>query len=122
MGHVHLQHTESEPTHAATERVRPEELAAALSRLEERRQREAAQQAGTVPLGEMLQELGVDRSPEEVLAEIEAQRAAELLAQQAAQQSSQLRTRTRRPHLAFVIAVLVAFGLLAGVPLVFLRS
>lgn len=60
---------------AAKVRVTPEELAAALSRLEAQKEAGQRQADGTIPLGEAVQELGLNTTPEELLQEIEAGRA-----------------------------------------------
>ena len=56
---------------AAQVRVTPQELAAALARIEARQ----GEQEGTIPLGDAVQELGLNTTPEELLREIEAGRA-----------------------------------------------
>lgn len=58
------------PSPAANVRVTPEELAAALARLEARQ----GEREGTIPLGDAVQELGLNATPEELLHEIEAGR------------------------------------------------
>jgi len=60
--------TTSQP--AAQVRVTPEELAAAITRLEARKDAGQRHTAGTIPIGEAVQQLGVDTTPEEVLAEV----------------------------------------------------
>ncbi len=59
------------PSPAAQVRVTPQELAAALARLEARQ----GEREGTIPLGDAVQELGLNATPEELLREIEAGRA-----------------------------------------------
>ncbi len=61
---------------AAQTRVTPEELAHAIASLEARRLDETRHQEGTIPIGEAVRELGLDATPEEVLAEVRAQREA----------------------------------------------
>ena len=56
---------------AAQVRVTPQELAAAIARLEARQ----GENEGTIPLGDAVQELGLNATPEELLREIEAGRA-----------------------------------------------
>lgn len=56
---------------AAQVRVTPQELAAAIARLEARQ----GETDGTIPLGDAVQELGLNATPEELLREIEAGRA-----------------------------------------------
>ena len=64
----HDQHEEQ----AAKVRVTPEELATALSRIEARKDAGQRQVDGTIPIGEAVQQLGIDITPEEVLAEVQA--------------------------------------------------
>ncbi len=61
---------------AAQTRVTPEELAHAIASLEARRLDETRHQENTIPIGEAVRELGLDATPEEVLAEVRAQREA----------------------------------------------
>ncbi len=70
-------------------RVRPEELAAALSAIEARR---TAAMNSTVVLQEALSELQIDATPEEVWQEIETRRKAEETATQAKVQKKRRRT------------------------------
>lgn len=60
-----------EQSAAAEARVTASELAGALASLESRK----AASGGTLPLGEAIAELSLDATPEELLAEVEAQRA-----------------------------------------------
>jgi len=57
---------------AAQVRVTPEELATALSRIEARKDAGQRHADGTIPIGEAVQQLGLDTTPEEVLAEVQA--------------------------------------------------
>lgn len=59
---------------AAQVRVKSEELARALASIEARRQEEARQLEGTVVIGDVVQELQLDATPEEIFAEVQAQR------------------------------------------------
>lgn len=63
------------PLPAAQRRVTPEELNAALEALESRRQEQAHQVQQTVAIGEVVQELDLPVTPEEVWQQIQAQRA-----------------------------------------------
>ena len=67
--------TETTALPAAQIRVRREEFARAISALEARRQEEARYLEGTVAVEDTLRELQVDVSTEEVMQQIEAQRA-----------------------------------------------
>lgn len=60
---------------AAQVRVKAEELAQALAAIELRRQEEARRLEGTVVIGDAVQELQLDVTPDELLAEVQAQRA-----------------------------------------------
>ena len=68
--HENNQETSSPP--AAQARVTPEELATALSRVEARKDNGQRHVDGTISIGEAVQHLGVDATPEEVLAEVQA--------------------------------------------------
>lgn len=70
------EHNSTQPS-AAQARVTPEELAQAVARIEARQaeqQAQAAREAETIPIGQAVEELGLGMAPEEILAEIEAQR------------------------------------------------
>jgi len=86
------------PSPAAQVRVTPQELAAALARLEARQ----GGLDGTIPLGDAVQELGLNATPEELLREIEAGRAR--------QQASHPKTRLAKAGRA--AAALTCGGLL----------
>ncbi len=59
---------------ASQERVTGAELTQAMARIEARRQAEAKRPAGTVPLGQAVEEMDLAVTPEELLAEVEALR------------------------------------------------
>ena len=61
---------------ASQQRITPEEMSVALAALESRREEEAQRMAGTVPIGQAVQELGLDVTPEQVWEQVQAQRAA----------------------------------------------
>ncbi len=82
---------------AAKVRVTPEELAAAITALQIRKEG----QPGTIAIGEAVEELGLDVTPEEVLAEV-----------QAWQQATPQRARRQRGR-SFVLALGIA-GVLLG--------
>lgn len=67
----------SQSSAAASARVTPHELAQAVARIEARQAEEARRQQETIPIGQAVQELGLGLAPEEILAEIEAQRGQE---------------------------------------------
>lgn len=91
-------HDESEIP-AAQIRVRSEELARALASIEARREEEARLLEGTVPIGEVVQELQLDATPEEVWAEIQKQRA-EASAQRSAVHTVRLKPERVPPEAA----------------------
>ncbi len=68
-----LNHTENEPVPAAQTRIKTEQLARAVAAIEARRQRDAQALVGTLVIGEAVEELSLDMTPEEILAEVEAQ-------------------------------------------------
>ncbi len=71
---------DSAPTEQAASpaqiRVTPEELAKALAAVEARREQSSREAAGTIPIGEAVQQLGFDVTPEEIWAEVQAGRVA----------------------------------------------
>jgi len=74
-----LKHEDTSQTQspaAAQVRVTPEELAAAITRLEAKKDAGQRNLEGTVAIGEVVQQLGLDVTPEEVLAEVQAKRQA----------------------------------------------
>ena len=68
----HEDNPQMPPQSAAQVRVTPEELAAAVTALQIRKEG----QPGTIAIGDAVDELGLDVTPEEVLAEVQASRAA----------------------------------------------
>lgn len=60
---------------AARVRVTTRELADAMASLQARKEAAARRMEGSIPLGEAIQELQLDATPEELLAEVQAQRA-----------------------------------------------
>lgn len=61
-------------TPAGKVRVTPEELMQAMAAIQARREQEARERDATITIGEAVQELGLDASPEEILAVVQAQR------------------------------------------------
>ena len=82
---------------AANVRVTPEELAAAVTALQIRKEGSP----GTITIGDAVEELGLDVSPEEVLAEVEARRATKK------RPSSKMRLRVLSAALAALVGVSV---------------
>ncbi len=66
----HEDATQTSPSPAAKVRVTPEELAAAVTALQIRKEGSP----GTIAIGDAVEELGLDVTPEEVLAEVQAKR------------------------------------------------
>lgn len=63
------------PSQPASEvRVTPEELAAAITRLEARKDTHQHQADSTVAIGDVVEQLGLDATPEEILLEVESGR------------------------------------------------
>ena len=98
----HEDHLETPAQTAAQARVTPQELAAALARLEARQ----GGLDGTIPLGDAVQELGLNATPEELLREIEAGRARH--------QTSSSLTRRAKAGLAGAAALIGVPVLLGG--------
>ncbi len=97
---------ETIPPTAAQARVTPEELAAALSRIEARKDAGQRQVDGTIPIGEAVQQLGIDTTPEEVLAEVQAIR------------QEPMRTKKRQPSIAQRLVLSLGLsGILLGIAL-----
>lgn len=66
---------ESDALSAERVRVTPEELAAAISRLDARKDANQRHADATIPIGEAVQQLGLEATPEEILAEVRTVRA-----------------------------------------------
>ena len=66
--------TTQPPTPTGQNRVTPEELSRALAALEGRKQAEAQRLAGTIPIEEAVTQLHLDATPDEIWAEVQAQR------------------------------------------------
>ena len=94
----HEEDSETSPRPAAQVRVTPEELATALSRIEARKDAGQRQVDGTIPIGEAMQQLGVDATPEEVLAEVQAIR------------QEPMRAKMRRPSVAERLVLSLGLG------------
>ena len=91
---------------AAQVRVTPEELATALSRIEARKDAGQRHVDGTIPIGEAMQQLGVETTPEEVLAEVQAIR------------QEPRRAKKRRPSVAERLVLSLGLsGILLGLAL-----
>lgn len=105
----HEQPQEQIQSPAAQVRVTPEELAAALARLEARR----AGADGKIAIGDAVSELSLDATPEEVLAEVQAgQKQVQAVAQTQTTQTQ--RQSPQRQHLAAYVAVGALVFIMAG--------
>jgi hypothetical protein len=99
-------------------RVSPQELAQALQTVEERKEAEARAQVDTIPLGQAIQALGVNYTPEEVLAALQANRARpQEVGLKRSGRPLRLRART-----ALLLACAVPSVLLLGIGLRSLRT
>jgi len=81
-------------------RVTPEELATAITRLEAHKDSTQRNLEATVAIGDVIQQLGLDASPEDILAEVERERARKL--------SSNKKPRTFRKRLRLSLITGVA--------------
>jgi hypothetical protein len=94
---------------SARQRVTPEELAKALAAIEARKEQSERDAAGTIPIGEAVQQLGFDSSADEIWNEVQTQR-----------QQNHWQTQTRLPRKtrrALIAGVCVAGLVLAGIGL-----
>ncbi len=106
-----LKHDETQHLPATQQRVTAEELARAVSALDEARA--AEQISGTAPIGQVVQELNLDATPEEIWAQVQVQRA-----QDAAKTSTQTarvlpaarQVQRRRKVKGWVLVVLACTG------------
>ena len=103
-----LQHeppdTEQMPS-AAERRVTPEELAKALAAVEARKEQSARQQENTIPIGEAVQQIGFDATPEQIWAEVQAQRQ---------NQDQAMRRLPKKARRRLWLALCVVFPVLIG--------
>ena len=91
-----LKHDEPHDLPAANQRVTAEELSRAVSALDEARA--AEQICGTAPIGQVVEELNLDATPEEIWAQVQQQRAedaAKMALAQTARVSPAARRRVR---------------------------
>lgn len=103
-----LKQTEKDVS-AAQVRVTPEELAAAITRLEARKDASHRKAEGTVSIGEVVQQLGLDSTPEEVLAEVQAG--------QTEQGKKRRRRLSARERFSLALAtVLIGYTVWAAIP------
>ena len=88
-------------TNAAQARVTPQELVQATAAIEARHHARAQHDAATIPIGEAVQQLNLEATPEELLAEVQTQRNAQML-----QTSTK---RNTRPKSVKILAGVIAF-------------
>ena len=86
--HEPQEQEQSAPTPAAHIRVTSEELAQAINALEASKDEAARHLAGTVPIGEVVAELKLEATPEEVWAQVQKQRAQAAEAQAAQEEAA----------------------------------
>lgn len=109
---------------AAHTRVKVDVLAKAIAAIEERRADQARQLEGTAMVGDVVKDLQLDISPEELLAEAEAQQKAALNswnnpAQEDAYAGAGTQARTERESKAFWATIKVSVASVAAIILVF---
>ncbi len=95
---------------AAQTRVNPQELADALKALQAHQEEAARHLDDTLPIGEALRELNLDATPEEVLAEVQAQRAG------TGKRGRRSRVKAARLTLGAVLLALTGVGLHSLIP------
>lgn len=95
------------PVPASETRVTPDELTAAVAALESRRETEARHLQGTLTLGEAVSELHLDATPDELLAEVKAQRE-KRAAEEAAREAE--KAREKRADTGFAVPPSVGHG------------
>jgi hypothetical protein len=77
----HQEQAEEQPHSASQVRVTPDELVQAVAAVEARNDAVSKHEAETIPLGEAVHQLGLNATPEELLAEIRARRMQTIQAQ-----------------------------------------
>ncbi len=87
---------------AAQVRVTPQELVQATAAIEARHSARAQHDAATIPIGEAVHQLNLEATPEEVLAEVQAQRSAKTQALQSGEK------RNTRPKSVKIMAAVIA--------------
>jgi len=106
-----LKHDEPQDLPAASQRVTAEELSRAVSAVDEAR---AAEQIhGTAPIGQVVEELNLDATPEEIWAQVQRQRAedaAKTPAQTGRVSPAARQVRERRKGNGWVLVVLGCMG------------
>ena len=95
--------TTEQPVPAAQRRVTSKELARAINALEARKEAAASELAGTVPIGQVVDELKLEATPEQIWDQVQKQRqaAGQASAERAAAQKADENTASDTPHETF---------------------
>ena len=97
---------------AAQVRVTPQELAQATAAIEARQNARAQHEAATIPIGEAVHQLNLEATPEEVLAEVQAQRRANTQIQAGVTTNTRSRSsRVMRVVITAQTAIILALGM-----------
>lgn len=105
---------------AAHTRVKVDVLARAIAAIEERRQEQARQREGTALIGDVVRDLQIDATPEELLAEVEAQQKAALFsgnspAQKDAYADARTQGRTEQQNKTFWMTARISIAWVAAI-------
>lgn len=100
---------QSSPHEADEVHVTSEELAAALTAIESRRQVQTEREIDTIALGEAIRQLGLDVTADELMAEVRAHRGAEIAAAEAIAVKRRTARRTWKAGLIAVLLVVLWF-------------
>ncbi len=97
---------------AAQARVTPQELAQATAAIEARQNAIAQHEAATIPIGEAVHQLNLEATPEEVLAEVQAQRKANTQMQATVTTNTRSQSsRVMRVVIAAQTAIILGLGM-----------
>lgn len=108
-----VEEPQSGEVEASQVRVTPQELVQATAVLEARHHARAQHEAATIPIGEAVHQLNLEVTPEEVLAEVQAQRNAKTQTQRTGIKRSQ-HPKATAILTAIVVVQLVVMALLGG--------
>jgi len=105
---------------AAHTRVKVDVLARAIAAIEERRQEQARQREGTALIGDVVRDLQIDATPEELLAEVEVQQKAALFsgnspAQKDAYADAGTQGRTKQQSKSFWLTMSISLAWIAAI-------
>lgn len=107
-----VEETQSAEKEAVKVRVTPQELAQATAFIEARQNALAQHEAATIPIGEAVHQLNLEATPEEVLAEVQAQRAHTKLDEKRSTRPKSIKILTAIAVVQFVLLGLSGAGLL----------